>query len=853
MVPIVISTSALNQYMRKHLRKKYQAKEAEFLFDDYVYIDSLGNPSKINISVGGGSLFELPNRVLAACPGLNIQVLNNSIFLWMFVIRKYLQDVEKNVALNTPIVINLAEEGRSEMIEAVDQVQSIQQPMHMSDLTQFLNSDNDWLKKAMLSSLRLFGVTFSTDDIATPVLCFDVYTEDVIKVNSKTILAQYKEHPDLADALMTYVFAIASLTSSEIDAINLVCKENNILLTNSTLGKYVDTGDSEHRDDILNLGNAQSNHLLAQLGGIRSMDKKHSNFKDLIKLYSLLEECDCEVNINYNDFADSTYMDSDTAEIGMTEGNLRALALFHIQHPDNPIDFESMPLKQQYMYCNFVADLADRREGTLSDRLQALHSKYIGGLYTIDTPDYKRFFVRLDKIKLSSSNAINNDSIRFISLPITKLSSCLHFADNRPLISRSDTGTVYFEPLPYGEDPFDYRPDFVMDPLTDLPKQHTLQCIDANFFCDNDETTPISILPVLQTLMHTDILEPIMQSEILDYVDYGTFFDFKPSSDATPNQIDLTSCSKKQPNTLMEQRGIDIDEKTVGRSIKEKGFIVTSFIHRLLRYFESVMSSEHGDSHIPRRILSLADLLCYEYKGTVYIGIADVFDSKYEVTPLVPTITIGSNRRYAGTTDKSFSIDDCVMPLPRLTVSKITPSTIFNRKEELPTAVRAIVSWLNKQNNQDNEYEDYVSYGLQFDSWDAYLILQSCSAAGALSADIHSFFGNTDINYATINTGCREDIHAAHLEYKHGIISREEYISRTQKMCELYITSILTIPLYSLEYVRERSIICNSPEIVKLIDFRFFKNVRLQYSPLSIFGTWNDIGSTVTWHTSLLN
>lgn len=844
--------------MRNHLRRRYQERTADIAFDTYVYIDNTNSQVGIDIAVSGGEIFDLPEHVLQNTS--TTPVLSNSTFLWMFIIRKYLQDSDAQTpALNVPIVIDLDDKG-SETIESVRQIEGIMQPMSLADLAENLVAKDvstgglSWESKQLRDSLRLFGVTFSIEDVVAPLLAFDVYSSELAIVNSNILKAKYANgRKDLADCLMTYVFAITAISFSEIDAINSECMMHNLALVNSTLDRAIDTNDSEHRDDVLKLDNKYSRQLLAKLGGSRAVDKKHSKFTDIIKLYSLLEEVDKEVCISYNDFADHTYVDSNTYEVGMTEGQLRALALFHLQHPDNPIDFDSMPLKQQHYYCMYVADLADRKEGTLSDRLLALHSKAIGSLYTIGTSSYKRHFARLDAIKLSSSNAITNDSIQILSLPITKLFSCLHFVDNRPTVTRVEQ-SIFFNPLPYGENPFDYRPDFVIDPLAAAPKYHKLTCIGSNFFCDYSSENPnqmaISILPVLSTLLHTDLLNPIMQAELIDYADYSSVRNY----DTVDDTADLTVCKGIILNSFAENN--DEATPTVGRSIQEKSFIANAFIHRLLRYFESVLQEQVEGAGIQRRILSLADLLCYEDNGTVYVGIADTFESMFEVTPLIPTITIGSERRYTGATDGDFSsLDDCVMALPKRIVSSITPTTIFNQKEELPTAVRAIVHWLNKHNDSGEvlEYKDYVSYGMQFDSWDAYLVLQSCSAAGALDANTQSFFGNTNKDYATVTSGCAEDIHAAYLEYKRGIISYSEYIARTQKMCELYITSILTIPLYSLEYTRERSILCNAQEIVKRIDFRFFKNVRLQYSPISIFGTWNAHQNTITWHTSLLN
>lgn len=825
----------------------YQEKTNNITFDTYVYVDNEGGQYGIDIAVSGGEIFDLPEYVLSSYPDL--PTLSNSTFLWMFIIRKYLQDVVKNIPLNQPIVIDLSEDRTNEMIEPVSQIEGIQQPMGITDLLAFLNTDSSWLAETLTKSLRMFGVTFSDNDIVEPVLAFDVFSSERSVVNSSILLEQYSGRSDLRGCLLTYVFAITAISHSEIDAINTTCAEHNILLVNSTLDRVINTNDTEVRDDIFRLNNKQCAHLLAKLGGSRSVDKKHSNFSDIIKLYSLLEEHNCEVSISFNDFADHTFVDSNTSEVGMTDGQLRALALFHIQHPDNPIDFESMPMRQQQDYCKYVADLADRKEGTLSDRLQALHSKSIGGLYTISTPNYKRYFVRLDAIKLSSGNTIDNDSIHLLALPINKLSSCLRYVDNRPAVTQGKAG-IYFDPLPYGENPFDYRPDFVIDPLAATPKMHTLTCVQSDFFCDNDRVTAVSFLPVMSTLLHTELLEPIMRAELLDYADYSSV----SRQDITDDCADLTACRSVLLSSFAYGNDKSITASSVGRSIHEKSFIVNAFLHRLLRYFESILQKQPGAPGIARRILSLADLVCYEHKGVVYVGVAEQFDSKFEVTPLVPTITIGSERRYSGATEEDFSdLDDCIMVMPKRIVSSITPTTIFNRKEELPTAVRAIVQWLNKQNEQENEYEDYVTYGLQFDSWDAYLILQSCSAAGALTADTLSFFTHANKEYATLTSGCEEDIHAAYIEYKQGLISYNEYIRRTQKMCELYVTSVLTIPLYSLEYVAERNVICNSSDIIKRIDFRFFKNVRLQYAPISIFGTWNAQQNTVTWHTSLLN
>lgn len=819
---------------------------------DYFLKDHTGSRFGVNISHMGGELFQIPLEVQ---PYVRTEgMLDNATFLWMFIIHKLLRERDKGIlGLNTPIIIETGIDKELQEPLIITDSSSNYRQMNINELL-------DATKVDLRMSLGAFGVSFVdklTDDIVPiePVLAFDIYdstehangdTADVIisnylsdslavdryittirrTINGSDILAR----SDMKGIKYTYILVMGGLASRSIIDINSAAKDYNISVVNAVLPKKSDDTDNEHRDSVVNVSNQSSNGLLKHIGISRLNNEP---FTDIIKLYSFLENIDGDMCISYKDF-------SEAHEGKLTDNQLRALALFHLQNPDKILDFEDLQPVRRTDFCRYVADLADRQEGTLSDRLIALHQKQLGKLYIVESNANCNLMAVLEDIHLSEDNSL---AVAVISAK--DLNTSISYRENRITI-RDDADKTHMQALPYGEDPYDFRPDFVINTLCAQPSAGALKCVGTDIMYND---MPIQVIPILDAILQLNVPEAIVKAELLDYANYS----FSPKSNVPveDGKAVLSPLLQTELVTRYDWSNTNgkITDLTVGRSLQEKVYIIQSFIHRLLRYFESFLNA--GVLGIKQRLLSLADLVAFNCNGEVYFGVAEQCNPQYTVRPFLSALDIHSEARRYNYSD-SDDLHDCVFALNPIKVRKIMPTSVFNLTDKVPLAVQAVINWLNKKNNVGWDYKDYVSFGLRFDEWSEFLLLHSCSSAGNLNSDMNSLFSRSSDEFATLLSGCNNAIKAAYLEYILNINSKSNYEHVTEDISRLFVMSFLTIPLYSLNYATERNAICTSTELLNEIDFTFYKNVRMQYAPITIFGNWNQTGNMVTWHTTLL-
>lgn len=744
----------------------------------------------------------------------------NQIFLMLYIIHKAAVTKASKFGvydIRTPIVIDLIDNETSDIIINLAAKETDANPINIFD----------YLTAEMYNSLNLFGIYIKRD------LMDRKYAPVQLGFN---IVSDINNIQSIAAVGNLYVYVDNILTSSEsIRWWNSSHKQDHIRIINSIIQSAEVF--EEGIQNVTSLSNKTTHGLLKSIG-----DKYDSEpFSAIAELYSLLGNSGKDIYINYPDFASSSFSTLNS-QSQLTDGQLRALALFHLQNPNITINFVGATNKVESDFCKYVADLADRVEGTLSDRLIALSKKELGKLYCIEANAGRHLMAILDDVFLHN----NINTFQVLAIPVDSLITILSYSENRINVC-SDDKTDMFIPLHYDEDPFDYRPDFKLNPLTVKPVLSNIALIQ-NIFKIEQTGADVKILDVLQTLLMSRIFNPFAKAELAEFADFSVTYDSKSGyigfdeEDAESLILlkHFPDCNKKLPNLIRDKQQEFLDEN-MPRSLSEKLFIAKCLIHRILRYFEIHLYKYNAS----RRLLSLADLVCFESEGKKYIGIGlNKLKPTFKVTPLLSPFSIQNAQKV--TTEISGS---GVLQFKARNVSRVIPTSIFLTFDSLPVAIAEIVKYLNIQNSCNKEYKDYISYGYKFpDYLTEYLILYSCShSQAAIITDID----NSDY-YASLKKGYINAIHSAKIESKLGIIERQEYETILQHNSLQYLISNLTAQLYNIYNYKERELIASKEDLFDSIDFNFFKSVRLQYSPLTIFGTWNTSADTVVWHTTLL-
>lgn len=813
----------------------YEVKDnSNSVVNSYYYKDTENRKIPLQIDQSGTDAFILQNSMQCKVLGGdtenqtdydslrsidNVMQLANQVFLLLYVIHKAaVAKVGRNInTAITPIVIDLVDNEASNITIHLAERESNASPINIFE----------YLTKEMYNSLNLFGVYFKinlTDSRYAPVqLSFDI-TDAVEIINLNGI----------SKKLFVYVDN-ATVSSEVIKRWNLKHSGDNIRIVNSI---FQNAEIIDNTQKVTKLSNSSTHGLLKTIG-----DKYNSEpFSVLAELYSILDSSGDNISINYPDFASSSYNTSNS-KAQLTDGQLRALALFHLQNPNKTISFVGATNKVETDFCKYVADLADRIEGTLSDRLIALNKKEVGKLYCIEANADKHLLAILNKVFLNN----DADSIDILAVPVNNLSTILSYCENRINVNSNDKTDVFI-PLQYGENPFDYRPDFKLNPLAVSPTLDNIQ-LNQDAFYSRGIGAEVKIIDVLQAILTSDIFYPFAKAELADFADFSVEYDSKSgyiefSSDDIEKLILLKSfpdCNKKLTNLVRNEQYKFLDEN-MPRSLAEKLFIAKCLIHRILRYFEVCLKDY---KNADKRLLSLADLLCFESNGVKYIGISlNKVKPTFKVTPLLSPFSVRNAQQI-----KNDVSGNNVMQLKPRNVSRVIPTSVFTTFDSLPAAIAEIVQLLNMKYKCNKEYKDYVSYGYKFaDELTEYLVLYSCSKSqAAILTDVIS-----SSYYANLRKGCTDAIHSAKIECKLGICDAGEYADAVCFNSLQYIVCNLTAQLYNIYNFKERNLIASKESLYNYIDFNFFKSVRLQYSPLTIFGTWNTSIDTVTWHTTLL-
>ncbi len=702
----------------------------------------------------------------------------------------------------------------------------------------------------LLPSLNLFGITVvgnQTDRILINTffrkLYFDTSSKQITN-GIKDIEEILSAYPELKGTLYLY---LPNLNTNNVDIISLnkQLADKDVVIANaytSTISVALEMPSDIHR--------FRSDEVKSMFHSI-SEGANNESFSDLIKLYSLLDNCDArDIELDYRDFF---YQALDEMK-GLSKSHLRVLALFHLQHPEKVINLANAGASScEALYLNYLAALSDRQEGTLSDRLNAFLYKSKndkGKMFVTDFGAQRFMFSQLNECKLSDTG---NNILPCLAVSLDELQSVIHYSENRisvtpKNIAGKQASTSYvLNPLHYGENPFDYRPDFICDTLGVIPNAYNFYLKDSALYVGTsvENTKSVEILPVMDTLLESDFLNDFISANILEYADYSLPVDINVEGN-TANLDALYENTYCNIQLHGAKAATEVNEQTMARTLHEKAFIAKSFIHRVLRYFEQHLNSETA---VSQRILNITDLVCFRCEGRIYLGITDKFNPVYTVTPYTSLVKL--SRALSSSEEASA---DLVFKLPVRNVNNVIPTSAFNMPDQIPLVLKSIFLSLQKSDPTyaNKEYKDCITYGQKFDDWTEFFVLHSCGAAGKSAKRIDQFFKLSQKNVPTFGVGCASSIHAAFTKYKLGLIDEAEYQHILAEYSQLFVKGMTLIPMYSIDIANERNSVCNSKELLNLIDFNYFKDVRMQYSPISIFGSFNREDKNVTWHTTLL-
>lgn len=790
---------------------------------------------------------ELQTEVNITRDPVNIVVNNRSIithsdtFVWVYLIQMALKMAQPGLedVSNIDIKIDLQKEEENFSDGVVTSYGDYRQ-LSVSHFENILKGS----QPSLLHSLNLFGITVigsASDETYSRQLYFDAPSNEVKAITDiEEILPKYQ---GLKGTLYLYLPKL-SITNIDVFHLNQQLADRNVVVVNAYTSSVSipDEMPDEMPSDIYRFASEDVKELFKSL----SQSADDEPFTDLIKLYSLLDSCDAkDIELDYNDFL---YETSFNSMKGLSDTYLRVLALFHLQNPKKVLNLVHAAVGHEVTYLNYLADLSDRREGTLSDRLDAFLYKVqndVGKLVVTDFGASGFMFSRLNDCKLSDTE---NNVLPCLAVPLDKLQAAIRYMENRISVTpknipgKANSTSYVLNPLNYGENPFDYRPDFICDPLGATPTSCNLYLTDAGLSMgiSVDDAKSVEILPVVNTLLESNFLNDFIKADILEYADYSCPIDL----DIDGDKADLSSLYQNTYNgKLIYGVKVDVNERTIARNLHEKAFIVKSFIHRVLRYFEYNLNSS---TTISPRILNVTDLICFKCGDEIYIGIADNFKPVYKVTPFA-SLVAPSQERLSSVKAST----DLVYELPEQKVDKIIPTSTFNMPDQVPITLESIFLKFKPEKPID-EYENYITYGQKFDDWTEFFVLHSCGRAGKNAENMEQFSKLSQKDVPTFGVGCSSAIYAAFTRFKLGLLSEQEYKSVVAEYSALFVKGMLLVPMYSVDIANERISICNSKELWDFIDFNYFKDVRLQYSPISVFGTFNRKGKNVTWHTTLL-
>lgn len=816
----------------------------------------LYKPNGVNPLVADEYIFDdLQSTIGITKDSLNVLVdgktitMHSDTLIWVYLIQLALKAANPDLSniVNTDIQVDLRNEEEI-LSDGGVALNGAYQQLSVSYFEKLLTASGS----NFLPSLNLFGITVveSKGQPGHPLvnslsrkLYFDTSTRQ-ITAGISDIADVLSSYPNLAGTLYLY---LPNLNTNNIDIISLneQLAGKNVIVANaytSTISIALEMPDNIHR--------FTSDEIKRMFHSI-SEGTNNESFSDLIKLYSLLDNCDAkDIELDYRDFFYQTIDDMK----GLSKSHLRVLALFHLQHPEKVLNLANAGASSsEAIYLNYLANLSDRQEGTISDKLDAFLYKCendIGKMFVTDFGAQRFMFSQLNDCKLSDTE---NNILPCLAVALEDLQAAMRYNENRisvtPLnIPGKQASTSYvLNPLHYGENPFDYRPDFTCDALGVIPTAFNFYLKSSELYIGTsvENINSVKILSVVDTLLESDFLKDFISANILEYADYS--FPLDVNVDNGIVNLDSLYCNA---HYYAERNGAkvakDINEQTMARTLHEMAFIVKSFVHRVLRYFEQHLSS---DTAITPRILNITDLVCFKCKDKIYLGVTDIFNPVYTVTPYASLVKLSR-----ALTSSEEASADLVFKLPQRNVNNIIPTSAFNMPDQTPIVLKSIFLSLQRSDiaYADKEYKDCITYGWKFDSWTEFFVLHSCGAAGKSAKRIEQFFKLSQKNVPTFGVGCASAIHAAFTKYKLGLIDESKYKSILVEYSKLFVTGVMQIPMYSVDIANERDTVCNSKELWNLIDFNYFKDVRMQYSPISIFGSFNREDKNVTWHTTLL-